>query len=130
VALALVGAAAAQGWIGALLAANEGALCRMIIAVFLVGLVWSAQRASERQPCSSSHPGRHGLTRWRTAAPDTKACAHSESASPIATAPYNAPDTTALGAAVTMAPHWRQRNRRTLTTNDSAGPSTAAGPST
>jgi hypothetical protein len=47
VALALVGAAAGQGWIGALLAADEGGLCRMIIAVFLVGLVWSAQRALE-----------------------------------------------------------------------------------
>ena len=46
VALALVGAAVGQGWVGALLAADEGGLCRMIIAVFLVGLVWSGQRAA------------------------------------------------------------------------------------
>jgi hypothetical protein len=45
IALALVGAAAGQGWIGALLAADEGGLVRAIIAVFLVGLVWSGQRA-------------------------------------------------------------------------------------
>ena len=44
VALALASAAVAQGWVGALLAADEGGLCRTIIAVFLVGLVWSAQR--------------------------------------------------------------------------------------
>ena len=45
IAVALVGAAAGQGWIGALLAADEGGLVRAIVAVFLVGLVWSAQRA-------------------------------------------------------------------------------------
>ena len=45
VAVALVGAAAVQGWIGALLAADEGGLVRAIVAVFLGGLVWSAQRA-------------------------------------------------------------------------------------
>jgi MotA/TolQ/ExbB proton channel family len=45
IAVALVGAAAVQGWIGALLAADEGGLVRAIVAVFLVGLVWSAQRA-------------------------------------------------------------------------------------
>jgi hypothetical protein len=46
-ALALLGAAAGQGWVGALLAADQGGLCRAIVAVFLVGLVWSAQRALE-----------------------------------------------------------------------------------
>jgi MotA/TolQ/ExbB proton channel family len=45
IAVALVGAAAVQGWIGSLLAADEGGLVRAIVAVFLVGLVWSAQRA-------------------------------------------------------------------------------------
>ena len=45
VALALVGAAAGQGWVGAILAADQGGLCLAIIAVFLVGLAWSAQRA-------------------------------------------------------------------------------------
>ena len=45
IALALVGAAAAQGWIGALLAADEGGLVRAIVAVFLIGLAWSGQRA-------------------------------------------------------------------------------------
>jgi hypothetical protein len=45
IALALVGAAAGQGWIGQLLAADEGGLCRAIAAVFLVGLVWSGQQA-------------------------------------------------------------------------------------
>jgi MotA/TolQ/ExbB proton channel family len=45
VALALVGAAMAQGWVGMVLAADEGGMCLMIAAVFLVGLVWSAQRA-------------------------------------------------------------------------------------
>jgi pimeloyl-ACP methyl ester carboxylesterase len=47
IALALVGAAAGQGWIGALLAADEGGLVRAIVAVFLVGLVWSGQRAAQ-----------------------------------------------------------------------------------
>jgi hypothetical protein len=45
IAVALVGAAAGQGWIGALLAADEGGLVRATVAVFLVGLVWSGQRA-------------------------------------------------------------------------------------
>jgi hypothetical protein len=45
IALALVGAAAVQGWVGALLAADQGGLVRAIIAVFVLGLVWSAQRA-------------------------------------------------------------------------------------
>ena len=45
IALALVGAAAGQGWIGELLAADQGGLCRAIAAVFLVGLVWSGQQA-------------------------------------------------------------------------------------
>jgi hypothetical protein len=44
IALALVGAAAGQGWIEELLAADQGGLVRAIIAVFLVGLVWSCQR--------------------------------------------------------------------------------------
>jgi len=44
VALAVVGAAVGQGWVGTLLAADEGGLCRLIIAVFVVGLAWSAQR--------------------------------------------------------------------------------------
>jgi hypothetical protein len=45
IAVALVGAAAGQGWIGMILAADQGGLCRAIVAVFLVGLVWSGQRA-------------------------------------------------------------------------------------
>jgi hypothetical protein len=45
IALALAGAAAGQGWIGALLAADEGGLVRAIVAVFLVGLAWSGQQA-------------------------------------------------------------------------------------
>jgi len=45
VAFALVGAAAGQGWIQAILADDQGGLVRAIIAVFLVGLVWSAHRA-------------------------------------------------------------------------------------
>jgi len=45
IALALVGAAAGQGWIGTLLAADEGGLVRAIVATFAVGLVWSGQRA-------------------------------------------------------------------------------------
>ena len=44
IALALVGAAAGQGWIEALLAADQGGLVRAIVAVFLVGLVWGFQR--------------------------------------------------------------------------------------
>jgi MotA/TolQ/ExbB proton channel family len=47
VALALLGAAAGQGWIGVLLAADQGGLCRAIFAVFVVGLVWSTQRAAQ-----------------------------------------------------------------------------------
>jgi hypothetical protein len=45
IALAVVGAAAGQGWIATLLAADRGGLCRAIVAVFVVGLVWSCQRA-------------------------------------------------------------------------------------
>ena len=45
IALALVGAAVGQGWVGAILAADQGGLCRAIFAVFVVGLVWSGQRA-------------------------------------------------------------------------------------
>jgi hypothetical protein len=45
VALALVGAAAGQGWIGMIFAADTGVYSLAIVAVFLVGLMWSAQRA-------------------------------------------------------------------------------------
>jgi hypothetical protein len=45
VALALVGAAAGQGWIGMIFAADTGGYSLAILAVFLVGLTWSAQRA-------------------------------------------------------------------------------------
>ena len=45
IAVALVGAAAVQGWVGVLLAADEGGLVRAIVAVFVLGLVWSARRA-------------------------------------------------------------------------------------
>jgi hypothetical protein len=45
IALALVGAAAGQGWIGMIFAADTGGYSLAIVAVFLVGLVWSAQRA-------------------------------------------------------------------------------------
>jgi hypothetical protein len=45
IALALIGAAAGQGWVGTILAADQGGLCRAIVAVFVVGLVWSGQRA-------------------------------------------------------------------------------------
>jgi hypothetical protein len=44
IALALIGVAAGQGWVGVILAADQGALCRAIVAVFVVGLVWSGQR--------------------------------------------------------------------------------------
>jgi hypothetical protein len=44
IAVALIGAAVGQGWVGAILAADQGGLCRAIVAVFVVGLVWSAQR--------------------------------------------------------------------------------------
>jgi MotA/TolQ/ExbB proton channel family len=45
VALALVGAAAGQGWIAMIFQADTGGYSLAIVAVFLVGLVWSAQRA-------------------------------------------------------------------------------------
>lgn len=45
IAVALIGVAAGQGWIGQVLAADEGGLCRAIAAVFVVGLVWSGQQA-------------------------------------------------------------------------------------
>jgi hypothetical protein len=45
VALALVGAAAGHGWVGMIFAADTGGYSLAIVAVFLVGLVWSAQRA-------------------------------------------------------------------------------------
>ena len=44
-ALALVGAAAGQGWIGMIFAPATGGYSLAIVAVFLVGLMWSAQRA-------------------------------------------------------------------------------------
>jgi MotA/TolQ/ExbB proton channel family len=44
-ALALVGAAAGQGWIGMIFAPDTGGYSLAIVAVFLVGWVWSAQRA-------------------------------------------------------------------------------------
>jgi MotA/TolQ/ExbB proton channel family len=47
VALALVGAAAGQGWITALLAANGSAYSLAILAVFAVGLLWSGQRVAQ-----------------------------------------------------------------------------------
>jgi hypothetical protein len=43
-ALALVGAAAGQGWISALLAAEGSGYSLAIVAVFAVGLFWSARR--------------------------------------------------------------------------------------
>jgi hypothetical protein len=43
-ALALVGAAAGQGWISALLTANGSGYSLAIVAVFCVGLFWSARR--------------------------------------------------------------------------------------
>jgi MotA/TolQ/ExbB proton channel family len=45
VAVALVGAAAGQGWVGMIFAADTGGYSLAIVAVFLVGLLWSAQRA-------------------------------------------------------------------------------------
>ena len=45
IAVALVGAAAVQGWVGVLLAADEGGRVRALVAVFVLGLVWSARRA-------------------------------------------------------------------------------------
>jgi hypothetical protein len=44
-ALALVGAAAGQGWIGMIFAPATGGYSLAIVAVFLVGWLWSAQRA-------------------------------------------------------------------------------------
>jgi hypothetical protein len=47
IALALVGAAAGQGWISALLSANGSAYSLAIVAVFAVGLFWSGQRVAQ-----------------------------------------------------------------------------------
>jgi hypothetical protein len=47
VAFALVGAAAGQGWTGMIFAADTGGYSLAIVAVFLVGLLWSAQRARQ-----------------------------------------------------------------------------------
>jgi MotA/TolQ/ExbB proton channel family len=47
IALALVGAAAGQGWIGALLAADGSIYSVAIVVVFAVGLFWSAQRVTQ-----------------------------------------------------------------------------------
>jgi hypothetical protein len=44
-ALALVGAAAGQGWVGMIFAADTAGYSLAIVAVFLVGWAWSAQRA-------------------------------------------------------------------------------------
>ena len=45
IAFALLGVATGQGWIGEILAADQGGLCRAIAAVFLVGWAWSGQSA-------------------------------------------------------------------------------------
>jgi MotA/TolQ/ExbB proton channel family len=45
IALALVGAAAGQGWIGMIFMADTGGYSLAIAAVFVVGFVWSVQRA-------------------------------------------------------------------------------------
>ena len=45
--LALVGAAAGQGWISALLSASGSAYSLAIVAVFAVGLFWSGQRVAQ-----------------------------------------------------------------------------------
>jgi hypothetical protein len=44
IALALVGAAAGQGWVGMIFNADTGGYSLAIVAVFAVGLVWSAKR--------------------------------------------------------------------------------------
>jgi hypothetical protein len=46
VALARVGAAAGQGWIGMILKADTGRYSLAIVAVFAVGFVWSPARAA------------------------------------------------------------------------------------
>jgi MotA/TolQ/ExbB proton channel family len=46
-ALALVGAAAGQGWIQPILLADGGAYSLAIVAVFAVGLFWSGQRVTQ-----------------------------------------------------------------------------------
>jgi hypothetical protein len=46
-ALALLGAAAAHGWIGAVLASDSGGYALAIVATFLLGLLWSGQRSFE-----------------------------------------------------------------------------------
>ncbi|HEX5795328.1 MAG TPA: hypothetical protein VFY19_05785, partial [Geminicoccaceae bacterium] len=46
-ALALVGAAAGQGWIAALLTAEGSSYSLAIVAVFAVGLFWSARRVAQ-----------------------------------------------------------------------------------
>jgi hypothetical protein len=46
-ALALVGAAAGQGWIRTLLTADGSAYTLAIVAVFAVGLFWSGQRVAQ-----------------------------------------------------------------------------------
>jgi hypothetical protein len=45
IALALAGAAAGQGWIGMIFKADTGGYSLAIVAVFLVGLLWSGHRA-------------------------------------------------------------------------------------
>jgi hypothetical protein len=45
IALALLGAAAGQGWVGMIFKADTGGYSLAIVAVFLVGIVWSWQRA-------------------------------------------------------------------------------------
>jgi MotA/TolQ/ExbB proton channel family len=45
IAVALVGAAIGQGWVSALLAADYSIYTQIIIAIFIVGLIWSGQRA-------------------------------------------------------------------------------------
>ena len=42
---ALLGAAWMQGWIAQILAADDTHICKLIFALFLVGLVWSGQKA-------------------------------------------------------------------------------------
>jgi len=88
-----------------------------------------AQRRSDRHPCQRSAPTLHGLTRARTRTPGCRECAHSPSASAMATAPYSTCRSSPLGALVTIAPQCRHRYRRRCNVSTSGGPSAVPGPS-
>ena len=62
-ALALVGAAVGQGWVWPILAGDYAVFTQIIVAIFLVGLLWSGQRALQISRALNEVKGFHRTSR-------------------------------------------------------------------